>query len=244
VLAELWERGTLGVEEHDAPESGLDLEAWFDAPFDPPWPEASGWRDDPVYDWTAAWQTGLEPAAIGERLWLYPPGHDHAPPAGRIAVPMFPGGAASGSGLSIPTQLMLEALERHCAPGCVVADIGAGTGILSVAAKALGAERVFACDVDLDAGSVAAGNLATTAHFWCGSARSMASATVDLVLANLNAIQLELLAAELKRIVRPGGLLIAGGFPEWHQLRIEKAFGLPVKTVFAREAWRCLVFPA
>lgn len=72
-------------------------------------------------------------------------------PEGRLRIVMPPLGHVAGAGWHLTTQAALLALPDHVKPGESFADIGAGSGILSVAAKLLGAGRCIATDLNPDA---------------------------------------------------------------------------------------------
>jgi ribosomal protein L11 methyltransferase len=244
LIAELWERGTLGIEEREPPGGAVELEAYFEAPFPAAEiPGALAWREAADRDWTVDWREAWSPIEVGHKLFLVPFWSEVETPPGRLRVPVFPG-RASGSGASAPTQLALEALEAHVRPGMRVADIGTGTGILALAASSLGAGWAVACDIDREAAAIARSNLAHAAepaYVWAGSARSLAQDSIDLIVANLNAVQLSSQAREFRRVLRPGGVLIAGGFPARSEQRVLRALGGPVLAVLAKEEWRCAV---
>jgi ribosomal protein L11 methylase PrmA len=239
----LWERGTLGIQESELPAGEYQIEAYFNAPFDASslegfvsWHTAAEYTDQ---TWKDAWQ----PRAVGEKLWLVPHWLDALTPPGRKSVAIYPG-QASGTSYSEPTLLMLEALEKELRPGDTIADIGTGSGILTAAAHALGAGRLLCCDVDPTSAIEAAANLygqSIAAQIWCGSPRSLKSRTASLVVANINAIQLEALAPELTRILTPGGRLLLGGFTDRNRAHIERIFNGPAARRYSRGPWRAVV---
>jgi ribosomal protein L11 methyltransferase len=103
-------------------------------------------------NWMEAWKQHYKPILIAKRLVIVPAWLDSPAPS-RIPIKIDPG-MAFGTGTHPTTQLCLELMEkefdnRH--PSCVI-DIGCGSGILSIAAIKLGAER--ALGVDIDEGSV------------------------------------------------------------------------------------------
>ena len=180
-----------GLPVHGAARSGAGvvetehgLAAYFDTR------EAAAVWGDPVevaaQDWSVNWQQSWRPFPLGERWFLAPPWDESPTPANRIRLTMTPGNVFGG-GDHPTTQMCLELLEHAVIPGQRVIDIGTGTGILSVAAQALGA-RAFACDTDLEAVQAAQKAGVTV---WQGSTDSCRPTSADLVLANL-----------------PGGLLI------------------------------------
>jgi ribosomal protein L11 methyltransferase len=117
---------------------------------------------------------------------------------------------AFGTGRHESTQLCLEALENCLVSGNVVVDVGCGSGILSSAARFLGARQVVSCDIHDDA--IAATRKHIDSGVFGGSVDALADGSADLVLANISASVLDSLACDLKRITKPGGTLIISGF--------------------------------
>ena len=109
-------------------------------------------------DWENNWKAFYKPMEIGERLMVIPD-WEEADPKGRAALRLNPG-LAFGTGGHATTRLCLTALEKIVEPGMKVLDLGCGSGILSIAALLLGAERAFACDIDDKAVDVAYENAA------------------------------------------------------------------------------------
>jgi ribosomal protein L11 methyltransferase len=130
-------------------------------------------------------------------------------PAGRFRL-TIDAGSAFGSGRHESTQLCMEALERHLKPGSIVADIGCGSGILSAAAGLLGAGAVLSCDIHAD--SVRTATTLVENPLFVGSADAIRTAIADLVLANISAKIVDVLAADLRRIAKPTGLIVLAGF--------------------------------
>lgn len=142
-----------------------------------------------------------DPILIGKRFVLVP--------AHRIVLPID-AAMAFGSGRHETTQLCLRALEEFVRPGQTVYDVGCGSGILALAALKLGAGRVIASDIEESAIGVA------RQHFpgplFVGSADCFPAQSADIVLSNITGPVDDHIAFDLKRIAKPGGLLIVSGF--------------------------------
>ncbi len=98
-------------------------------------------------DWSEAWKQFFKPVAIGRSLWIRPSWESADVPEGRKEIVLDPG-QAFGTGDHPTTRLCLQLLEDAPLVGKRVADIGCGSGILSIAAKLLGAASVNAVDTD------------------------------------------------------------------------------------------------
>lgn len=108
-------------------------------------------------DWASSWKVHWQPQKIGDRFLIHPAWLPLPDSTDRLLLKLEPG-VAFGTGDHATTQLCLEALEMrlgNLVPAdqpetsrAVIADIGCGSGILSVGALLLGAEQVYAVDID------------------------------------------------------------------------------------------------
>jgi ribosomal protein L11 methyltransferase len=101
-------------------------------------------------DWASSWKEHWHPAEIGDRILIYPAWLELPSETDRLVLRLDPG-AAFGTGTHPTTQLCLESLEMRLSQGAenlTIADIGCGSGILSIGAVLLGAKQVYAVDTD------------------------------------------------------------------------------------------------
>ncbi|MGF1512348.1 MAG: 50S ribosomal protein L11 methyltransferase [Elainellaceae cyanobacterium] len=103
-------------------------------------------------DWSSTWKQYWQPQPIGDRFLVTPAWIEPKLEAGRLPLRLDPG-TAFGTGNHPTTQLCLESLEMRLpdaktARGMVLADIGCGSGILSIGALLLGAKRAYSVDID------------------------------------------------------------------------------------------------
>lgn len=181
-------------------------------------------------DWAEAWKAHYQPVRIGRRLLIRPQWIAVEPAPGDIEIALDPG-MAFGTGTHPTTQLCLEALERLMAPAHDVLDLGAGSGILAIAAAKLGARKVLALDIDpiaveataanVDANGVSDKVIAEQGSLVnvLGSARRF-----DLAVVNILArVILQLAEQRLGEIVRPGGIVICSGIIDAQLTEVETA---------------------
>lgn len=101
-------------------------------------------------DWSSSWKQHWQPQEVGDRFLIYPAWLPVPEQLDRLLLRLEPG-VAFGTGDHATTQLCLESLEMRLgddASEMVIADIGCGSGILSVGALLLGAKKVYAVDTD------------------------------------------------------------------------------------------------
>ena len=209
-VARLWELGTTGLmEDPSAVRAFFETEqeaAVAARAFQLPVSEI---REEKLSESELQAQEEWDPIVVGDRFFVVPSRSKAATPQGRFRL-VVDAQSAFGSGRHETTQLMMEALEKYVRAGMTVLDVGCGSGILSAAAYLLGAARVFACDIDLNAISVA--RRFDVISLFAGSADAVATSSADLVLCNISGRVDDLLAADLHRVAKPDGYVLIGGF--------------------------------
>jgi ribosomal protein L11 methyltransferase len=161
-------------------------------------------------DWVRLTQSQFSPIHVCERVWIVPSWHE-APDPGAINIVLDPG-LAFGTGSHPTTQLCLDWLDRNLRSGQSVIDYGCGSGILAIAAERLGAVRVTGIDIDPQAVIASRYNAERNR---CGAQFFDASAPrpepADVVVANILANPLRVLAPLLAELVLPGGRIVLSG---------------------------------
>jgi ribosomal protein L11 methyltransferase len=160
-----------------------------------------------------ATQSQFKPVRVSRRLWVVPTWHTPPDPAA-INLTIDPG-LAFGTGTHPTTRLCLAWLDANLRGGESVLDYGCGSGILAIAALKLGAARAYGVDIDPAALLAARHNAMqnqVAAQF--EAADRAAPEPVNIVLANILANPLKLLAPLLARATRAGGHLLLSGVLE------------------------------
>ena len=190
--------------------------------------------------WERAWLDNFHAMRFGQRLWICPDGK--RPQQNDAVIIELDPGLAFGTGTHPTTALCLEWLDRHPPEGLRVIDFGSGSGVLSLAALKLGAQRVYATDHDPQAMQASADNAARNGVSerleLCPGDR-LPEQPVDLLMANILAGTLIELQPLLSRLVRPGGRLILSGILEEQAARVSDAYNgtFRVAPPQQREEW-------
>ena len=98
-------------------------------------------------DWSIKWKEKWDVTHVTDKITVVPDWIEYTPKPDEIMIKMEPG-CAFGTGTHQTTQLCMKALEKYLKNGDRVADIGMGSGILSILAMKLGASYVYGCDND------------------------------------------------------------------------------------------------
>lgn len=167
-------------------------------------------------NWAEAWKAHYTPQRIG-RFLVLPSWEEEKSDPDAIVIRLDPG-MAFGTGQHPTTRLCLEALGDRMEAGDRVLDVGTGSGILAIGAALLGAGHVRGVDIDPRAAETAAANAEENGVEIEAVAGSLPPTTreapYDLVLANILAPTIRVLASALAAQTRPGGTLIASGILE------------------------------
>lgn len=167
-------------------------------------------------DWVRAAQNQFEPVRVSPRLWVVPTWH--TPPDAAAVNLIIDPGLAFGTGTHPTTRLCLNWLDGNLRCGDSVLDYGCGSGILAIAAMKLGAARATGVDIDAAALLAARHNaMQNQVLVEFEAADRVVARGADIVLANILANPLKLLAPLLARATRRGGRIVLSGIPD-HQV--------------------------
>jgi ribosomal protein L11 methyltransferase len=206
----------------------------------------------PDRDWLAENRLSFPPLRVG-RFFVYGSHHDGKVPAGAIGIAVD-AATAFGTGEHPSTRGCLLALERLARRRQFhrLLDIGTGTGILSIAAAKLLHRTVLAGDIDPRAICVAQHNAA------CNGVRGLVQnrgapgyrdrlirrSRYDLILSNILARPLAVMAADLSRRLAPGGYAVLSGLLRWQEpvvLAPHRGCGIVLDHRLVIDGWSTLV---
>lgn len=193
-------------------------------------------------DWVRLTQSQFDPIPISSRLWIVPSWHQ-APDPSAINLELDPG-LAFGTGSHPTTRLCLQWLDEALQPGQSVLDYGCGSGILAIAARKLGAGEVAGVDIDPQAVAAARDNAARNrVDIRFALPGELAAAQYDVVLANILANPLRILAPALAARVRPGGRIVLSGLLAEQAEEMRAIYGewFVMEPAHTAEGWARLV---
>jgi ribosomal protein L11 methyltransferase len=195
----------------------------------------------PEEDWSRRWRAGLGVVRISPRLAVRPP---FVPDdAGGVTVVIDPG-QAFGTGGHASTRLalaLLDDLPASLLDGARVLDVGTGSGVLALAAVALGARSALGLDLDrvavLEARRNAALNgLAEQARFFAGPLDAVGREHFDIVLANLLRTEVLPVLPAIASALARGGHAVLSGLLVTERVELEAALAAAgLAVVRARE---------
>ena len=163
-------------------------------------------------DWSKKWKEKWTVTHVTNRIAVIPSWLEYQPKQGEITITLDPG-CAFGTGTHQTTQLCMKALEKYLKPGDSVADIGTGSGILSILAKKLGSGNTYGCDIDETVIDVCKENAeinGVDVTFELNSADKITD-KFDFVCANILHFVLAEIMGDLKNIMNPNALMSLSG---------------------------------
>lgn len=176
----------------------------------------------PDQDWVRLTQSQFAPVEITPSFWIVPTWHE--PPAQAQQVIRLDPGLAFGTGTHPTTRMCLGWIARSTPKGGRVLDYGCGSGILAIGAAKFGAGEVVGVDID-DAAveSTRLNALANAVTVQAGQVDAV-EGVFDVVLANILATPLKVLAPLLSSHVQPGGALVLAGILERQAQELTDAY--------------------
>ena len=203
-------------------------------------------------EWLNKWRDFYRPFTVGERLLVKPVWEKVENPGGRVVFNINPG-HVFGTGLHQTTQLCMTQLEKYITDTSVVADLGCGSGILSIISLLLGAKSAFAVDIDKNAVKTAYENAdlngVDKSRYYVTSGNVIDDEKLqaeigfekyDVVVANIIADVICAIAPLVPRLLKADGIFISSGIIRERVQDVYDAFeanGLDVTETLYRDEW-------
>lgn len=163
-------------------------------------------------DWSKKWKENWTVTHVTDKITVVPDWIEYKPKQDEIIIKLEPG-CAFGTGTHQTTQLCMKAIEKYLKKGDNFADIGTGSGILAILAKKIGADFVYGCDNDETVIPVAKENAKKNCAdcvFELNTADKITK-NFNFVCANILHNVLDEIMGDLKKILKPDGILLLSG---------------------------------
>ena len=166
-------------------------------------------------DWSESWKKSFKPIRLGEHIVICPGWLEYEKQPDDKVIEIDPG-MAFGTGTHETTGMCAALIEKYVQPGQRVIDIGTGSGIIAIVAAHMGAKEVLATDLDAVAVRVAAENAALNGFgdkidCRCGDLLDVVDVSGDVVIANIIADVILMLAKPVRARIVPNGVFICSG---------------------------------
>ena len=212
------------------------------------------WIEVKDEDWSLSWKKSWKPDPVGKSILILPAWLDVPEKFLERKIIRLDPGSAFGTGSHPSTRLCIEALDKNPPLGQIIADIGCGSGILSLTALKLGAKSAFSVDTDSLAISATKINSALNdvpenlLNVFLGSIEkveeNMPRKKIDLVLCNILAPVIKLIGTSFEKIIANKGKVILSGLLV-EQIEELKEFFLPlgwhVLEIKIKDQWALMV---
>ena len=218
----VWDLGVSGIEEQPLPDGAVELRIGCERTIAQQALEVLAERWAPTAEPVAAdegldaWRDHAQVWRIGSIVIVPPWLETPSDVAESDLVLVIDPGHAFGSASHETTRMCLEAVVEFVTPGCAVADIGCGSGVLAIAAARRGATTVVATDIAADAivatlDNALSNNVADLVEVSTATIDELDPTRFDVVFANIGAATLSSMAAALVQVTKPDGVLVLSG---------------------------------
>ncbi len=166
-------------------------------------------------DWANEWKKYYKPTKVGKKIVVKPSWEDYEKQEGDLVIELDPG-MAFGTGTHETTSMCIRELENYVDETKTVFDIGCGSGILAIAAAQLGAKEVVAGDLDEVAVKVSKENceinhVSDKVVVKHGSLFEVVDSKADVIVANIIADIIKILAKDVSKFLKDDGVFISSG---------------------------------
>lgn len=192
-------------------------------------------------DWSKKWKEKWTVTHVTDNIAVVPSWLDYEPKPNEVVINLDPG-CAFGTGTHQTTQLCMKALEKYMHKGDSVADIGTGSGILSILAMKLGASKTYGCDIDDTVIDVCRENAKINnveCTFELGSADST-NEQYDFVCANILHNVLAEIMGDLRKLMKDNAKMSLSGILDEKKPVVLEAIekhGLKIIDTITQDQW-------
>ena len=198
-------------------------------------------------DWSENWKQFFKPKKIGKKFWICPSWEEIEPAQDEILINLDPG-QAFGTGDHPTTSMCLELLEEIEVKNKKIADVGCGSGILSIACCLAGAEKVVAVDCDKVSIEVAQENARrNNVQFdtFQGMGFEPIDGQYDIVISNIISEAIKCLAPNVPKHISKGSHWIVSGIikEHWDEVKdVCQSYGFNLIKEKAEGEWIAAIF--
>ncbi len=200
-------------------------------------------------DWENAWKAYFKPVRISDYVVIKPTWEEYSAGKDEIVIELDPG-MAFGTGNHETTKMCVHLLEEYIEPGMHVIDAGCGSGILAISSAKMGAEKIYALDLDPVAVEVTQKNAQCNA---CEDkidvrksdllAELSEDVRADIVVANIIADVVIMLNSEAKKHMKVNGMYLCSGIIDSRLEDVRKSLeqeGYKVIQILEDGEWRAI----
>lgn len=199
-------------------------------------------------DWAESWKKYYKPIKIGERILIKPSWEEYVLEENDILIELDPG-MAFGTGTHETTMMCTEALEKYVKQGDIVYDIGCGSGILSIVAAKLGAEKVVGVDLDELCVKVSNENIRLNdvdkiIEIKEGNLLDVVEGKANIIVSNIIAEIIAKMTKDLKAYLKEDGIFITSGIIVEKIELVENALvenGFKILDIKKLNGWACII---
>lgn len=197
-------------------------------------------------DWANEWKNYYKPTKIGEKIVVKPTWEEYEKKEDDLIVELDPG-MAFGTGTHETTTMCIQQLEKYVNENSKVFDIGCGSGILAISAAKLGAKDVLAVDLDEVAVKVSKENVSLNnvdVKVMHGNLMEVVNDKADIVVANIIADIIKILAKDIKNFMKEDAVFISSGIIHKKVDEVKKSLeenGLEIVEIQTLGEWNAIV---
>ncbi|SDB98087.1 ribosomal protein L11 methyltransferase [Pelagirhabdus alkalitolerans] len=200
-------------------------------------------------DWATAWKKYYKPVKVSNKITITPTWEDYQKVSSDEVIVELDPGMAFGTGTHPTTVLSMQALEKYLQKSQTVIDVGTGSGVLSIASVLLGADQVYAYDLDDVAVTAAKMNVDlndVSSQVKVEQNNLLNDVTIqpDVMVANILAEIILKFEKDAYRLLKPGGVFISSGIIKQKKDDVKQALidaGFEILEVNQMEDWIAIV---